>query len=193
MKLRFYDFLDAIFTLIAGILFIIFPNTMIQWIGIILGVYFALRAVLCYFFNISPFRNTLVIFNIFFSVLTFVFWGFFLKFMMFIFGIIVTLLGLMKLVNQDITKAKKERIWNILTSCVELLGGIAIICISFTNAHQVLGIVTGAILIFISVLLFIKNMDKHKWDLAHEETLENSTKDVIDAEIVSETTEDVHD
>ena len=109
MKLKLYDFLDSIFTLVVGILFIIFPETMVEWIGMILGIYFALKAVLCFLTNISPFRNTLVIMNVFFSVLTFVFWGFFLKFIMFIFGIIVTLLGLMKFLNQDITGNKKEK------------------------------------------------------------------------------------
>lgn len=192
MKLKLYDFLDSIFTLVVGILFIIFPEAMMEWIGMILGIYFALKAVLCFFTNISPFRNTLVIMNVFFSVLTFVFWGFFLKFIMFIFGIIVTLLGLMKFLNQDITGNKKEKAWNIITAVVELLGGIAIISISFTDAHRVLGIVTGIILIFISILLFINNLDKHKWDVNHEETLEDR-KDVIDAEIINETTEDVHD
>ncbi len=192
MKLKLYDFLDSMFTLVVGILFIIFPEAMMEWIGMILGIYFALKAVLCFFTNISPFRNTLVIMNVFFSVLTFVFWGFFLKFIMFIFGIIVTLLGLMKFLNQDITGNKKEKAWNIITAVVELLGGIAIISISFTDAHRVLGIVTGIILIFISILLFINNLDKHKWDVNHEETLEDR-KDVIDAEIINETTEDVHD
>ena len=192
MKLKLYDFLDSIFTLVVGILFIIFPEAMMEWIGMILGIYFALKAVLCFFTNISPFRNTLVIMNVFFSVLTFVFWGFFLKFIMFIFGIIVTLLGLMKFLNQDISGNKKEKAWNIITAVVELLGGIAIISISFTDAHRVLGIVTGIILIFISILLFINNLDKHKWNATHEETIEER-KDVIDAEIINETTEDVHD
>ncbi len=192
MKLKLYDFLDSIFTLVVGILFIIFPETMVEWIGMILGIYFALKAVLCFLTNISPFRNTLVIMNVFFSVLTFVFWGFFLKFIMFIFGIIVTLLGLMKFLNQDITGNKKEKAWNIITALVEFLGGIAIISISFTDAHRVLGIVTGIILIFISILLFINNLDKHKWNATHEETIEGR-KDVIDAEIINETTEDVHD
>lgn len=192
MKLKLYDFLDSIFTLVVGILFIIFPETMVEWIGMILGIYFALKAVLCFLTNISPFRNTLVIMNVFFSVLTFVFWGFFLKFIMFIFGIIVTLLGLMKFLNQDITGNKKEKAWNIITALVEFLGGIAIISISFTDAHRVLGIVTGIILIFISILLFINNLDKYKWNATHEETIEER-KDVIDAEIINETTEDVHD
>lgn len=192
MKLKLYDFLDSIFTLVVGILFIIFPETMVEWIGMILGIYFALKAVLCFLTNISPFRNTLVIMNVFFSVLTFVFWGFFLKFIMFIFGIIVTLLGLMKFLNQDITGNKKEKAWNIITALVEFLGGIAIISISFTDAHRVLGIVTGIILIFISILLFINNLDKHKWNATHEKTIEER-KDVIDAEIINETTEDVHD
>lgn len=192
MKLKLYDFLDSIFTLVVGILFIIFPETMVEWIGMILGIYFALKAVLCFLTNISPFRNTLVIMNVFFSVLTFVFWGFFLKFIMFIFGIIVTLLGLMKFLNQDITGNKKEKAWNIITALVEFLGGIAIISISFTDAHRVLGIVTGIILIFISILLFINNLDKHKWNATHEETI-GERKDVIDAEIINETTEDVHD
>lgn len=188
-KSYLYHFLDAIFAFVIGILFLVLPEPMVKWIGIILGCYFIIKAILMFIIDTeSPFQRTMAFIYFFLAILTFVFWGFLIKFVMFVFGVILALLGVMSLLQQG-EESKKEKVWKIVTSLIEIVGGVAIAVISFTDALKVLGIVTGIILLFVSLLLFLHEMDKLKWNQEHDHPKKN--KDVLDAEIISENVEDV--
>lgn len=189
MKLKFKDFIDSIFLLVVGILFLVFPSTMINYVGLIIGIYFIIKALIGYFLpHIFPLSRLSAGINLFLGFICLLLWGFFLKFIMLMLGIILLGDGLTKLTGNHFKFKDKKTYLPTVLAVIESLCGLTIFITSLTNAGNTLGILTGVVLVLLSIILFIGNIIKGKSTYEYDEPeIKVETKtDVFDAEIISE-------
>ena len=189
MKIKTTELFDSIFLFIVGILFVILPSKMVEWIGLIIGIYFILKAVIGYFFpNIFPLLKLSAGTNLFLGILSLLLWGFLVKFIMLLIGIILLGNGLSLLTKKPLSFKNRETYLPTIISILMTVSGIIIFIASLANAGHILGLITGIILIIISIIMFINLLKKKENETFVEEpqTKVETQADVIDAEIISE-------
>ncbi len=185
-KLRFLP--DVLFILILGILFTIIPSKMVKWVGLIVGIYFILKGVVQLIaYKGHPLSMFPVVLNIILGIICVLLWGLFVKFIMLLLGLILLGHGISTLSNPP-TEDHKPTLKITIISVLEAIFGGTIFVVSLFDAGEVLGIITGIILIILSILLFIENFkkDDHEHNNNSEYVHVETTTEVIDAEIIDE-------
>ncbi len=189
MKIKLSDCIDSVFLLIIGILFLVFPSQMINWIGLIVGIYFIGKALIGFLFPlIFPLSRISAGINLCIGILCLVLWGLFLKFIMILMSIILLGEGLTSLTKTPLDlKNKKTYLPNIL-AILETLFGVTIFVTAIINAENVLGILSGITLIILAVITFLNSACGKSNDSTNDNNSDRIKfkSDVIDAEIVSE-------
>lgn len=189
MKIKLSDCIDSVFLLIIGILFLVFPTQMINWIGLIVGIYFIGKALIGFLFPlIFPLSRISAGINLCIGILCLVLWGLFLKFIMILMSIILLGEGLTSLTKTPLDlKNKKTYLPNIL-AILETLFGVTIFVTAIINVENVLGILSGITLIILAVVTFINSEYGKNNDSINDNNNDKIKfkSDVIDAEIVSE-------
>lgn len=189
MKIKFSDYIDSIFLLIIGVLFLIFPTQMINWVGLIVGIYFIVKALIGILFPlVFPLSRISAGINMIIGILCLVLWGLFLKAIMILMSIILLGEGLTSLTKTPLNlKDKNTYLPNIL-ALLETLFGVTIFVTAIIDAENVLGILSGIVLIILAATSFINTIygNKHYVFNDKQDTRIKSNSDVIDAEILSE-------
>lgn len=191
MKNKTNNIIDSIFLLIVGILFIILPSKMIELIGLILGIYLLIKALIGYLLpHIFPLSRLSAGINAFLGILCLLLWGFLVKFIMVLLGVILLGNGISSLSKTSFNLKDKSSLLNTILGIIITLCGASILVTSLMNAGHVLGIIAGVILIIIAILSFIKTFtNKNDNEYAEQSTstkrVRNETE-IIDVEIVSE-------
>lgn len=189
MKIKISDYIDSIFLLIIGVLFLIFPTQMINWVGLIVGIYFVVKALIGILFPlVFPLSRISAGINMIIGILCLVLWGLFLKAIMILMSIILLGEGLTSLTKTPLNlKDKNTYLPNIL-ALLETLFGVTIFVTAIIDAENVLGILSGIVLIILAATSFINTIygNKHYVFDDKQDTRIKSNSDVIDAEILSE-------
>lgn len=194
MKKFLSAYLDIIIAFIIGVLFLIFPNSMINWIGLLLGAYLLIKGILYLALPIyGPVSMYQSISYLIFGLLTLLLWKFMINFIVALLGLYLIITGLNKFVTLYHSSHNfKKFLISFIVYILEICGGFAIFITSFTNATKVLGIMIGIIFIIIALSSTISqySMDKNN----HFTTDKKITREsVIDAEIISETSKDINE
>lgn len=189
MKIKISDYIDSIFLLIIGVLFLIFPAQMINWVGLIVGIYFVVKALIGILFPlVFPLSRISAGINMIIGILCLVLWGLFLKAIMILMSIILLGEGLTSLTKTPLNlKDKNTYLPNIL-ALLETLFGVTIFVTAIIDAENILGILSGIVLIILAATSFINTIygNKHYVFDDKQDTRIKSNSDVIDAEILSE-------
>ncbi len=193
-RTNLYQYFDIIVIFLIGLFFIIFPDFMIKWIGLLLGGYLLLKSILGFFFPLfiplGIYQSTVYLVL---GILSFVFWEFFVQFITILLGIILVISGINKILSlYRVSHNIKTWLFAFIVHLLEVIGGIAIFIASLSDAKNVLGIIIGVILLIVALSLLasqIKN-DKGELDALKVEKKKHQDAEVIEAEIVSENTKD---
>ncbi len=189
MKIKLSDYIDSIFLLIIGVLFLIFPTRMINWVGLIVGIYFIVKALIGILFPlVFPLSRLSAGVNLFIGVMCLVLWGFFLKFIMILMGVILLGEGLTSLTKTPLNLKDKNTYLPNLLALLETLFGVTIFVTAIVDAENVLGILSGIVLIILAVTSFINAIYGNQYHVFgnNSDARIKSNADVIDAEILNE-------
>lgn len=194
MKKFLSTYLDIIIAFVIGVLFLIFPGNMINWIGLLLGGYLLIKGILYLALPIyGPISMYQSISYLIFGLLTLLLWKFMITFIVALLGLYLIITGLNKFITLYHSSHNiKKFLISFIVYILEICGGLAIFITSFTNATNVLGIMIGIVFIIIALSSTISQYTMGKKD--HFTSDKKITKEsVIDAEIVSETSKDVNE
>ncbi len=194
MKKFLSAYLDIIIAFIIGVLFLIFPGSMINWIGLLLGVYLIIKGTLGLVLPIyNPINMYKSISYLIFGLLTLLLWKFMITFIVALLGLYLIVAGVNKfIILYHSSHNIKKFLISFIVYTLEICGGLAIFITSLTNATGVLGIMIGIVFIIIALSSIIS-----QYSIDKKEPFSNDKKitkeAVIDAEIVSETSKDVNE
>lgn len=195
------SFIPTAFILILGILFLVRTHFMIEFAGYFIGAYFLFSALIQFFaYYIERSIKDLAtgIFYSFLSLISFLFAGFWMRYFFFVLGILFILSSIFQFLNLRIKQYFDfPIIEELILAILKMISGILIFSFAFQENEKPMGIVIGICFILLAIFLGIKSaIELHiqmKMNLLDPTQPSISQDQVIEGEIISEQTKDIHD
>ncbi len=195
------SFIPTLFILILGILFLVKPHFMIEFAGYFIGAYFLFNALVQFFsYYIERSIKDLAtgIFYSFLALISLLFAGFWMRYFFFILGVLFILSSIFQFLNLRIKRYFDfPIIEELLLAILKMISGILIFSFAFQENEKPMGIVIGICFILLAIFLGIKSaIQLHiqtKINLLNPDQPSISQDQVIEGEIISEQTKDIHD
>ena len=190
--------IDIIFYFVAGLLFLILPEPMMKWVGLIIGLYFICKAISR--FIIGYVKKEILWgylvsgFYLIMGIISISLWSVVITLLMTFVGLFIIFAGAIRLGGITFQRAlMKPWIPTLIVGSIEILGGLTMIITSYID-HNILAYFIGVIFLLLSLStasdLVTEKFAKPKETFLSfdvEPQKEEKRKDVLDADIVNET------
>lgn len=195
------SFIPPVLILTLGILFLVKTHFMIEFAGYFIGAYFLLSALVQFFsyYIERSLKDVMTgIFYCFLSLISFLFAGFWMRYFIFVLGILFILSSLFQFFNLRIKRYfDLPIIEELCLAILKMVGGILIFSFAFQENEKPIGIVIGCCFILLAILLCLRSAlqlhIQNSIDPLQPSHFTQNDEQIIEGEIVSEKTQESND